>query len=140
MKARVTEAIAEFEKAHPNKVRHIEDGEGGAYVLVEEIDLGEHYAPRTAWIASHITWAYDEGADIYPHFLDGGVRYVGDGATPIAAPSGDAADALPAALSRNFKAPGFDLDAIQISRRSHTPSELPATEKLARVIDFLRTR
>lgn len=143
MKPRVQEAIQELEQAYPGKVRHEEDRDGGAYVLVEEIELGERYAPSQARIAFHITWTYDEGADVYPHFLDAAVRYVGDGPTPNEAPSGDAADALPTALSRGFKAPGFGFEAIQISRRSYTPGatgDLTALEKLARVIDFLRTR
>jgi hypothetical protein len=140
MKPRVEQALAELESAYPGWVRHEPDDDGGAFVLVDKVALGDRYLPQAAWIAFHITWTYDEGAEVYPHFLDATVRYVGEGATPNAAPSGVAADRLPAALSRGFKAPGFDLDAIQVSRRSNTPDEVTALEKLARVVDFLRTR
>jgi hypothetical protein len=142
MKVAVEEALSELEAAHPaTKVQRKEDGDGGAYVLVEEVALGERYAPSTSWVAFHITWTYEEGADVYPFFINDAVRYVGDGETPIAGPEGDPAKALPAAMSHGFVAPGWeDLSAIQVSRRSHAPAQDTAVQKLGRVLEWIRTR
>jgi hypothetical protein len=140
MKDAVAEAIRELEQDF-GSVRRLEDGEGGAYVLVEDVDLGEHYAPRSSWIAGHITWAYEEGADVYPLFIDAAVRYVGTGARPNQDPSGDATLALPTTMTRgNVLAPGFQLPAIQVSRQSNAPAGDTAAQKFGRVLEFIRTR
>jgi hypothetical protein len=138
MKPDVEKAVQELIEGTPGTVRYEDDGDGGAYVLVEGIDISERFAPRLAWIGFHITWPYPD-ADVYPHFIDASVRYVGDGPTPNQHPDGD----LPAAMSRaNFVAPGFDLPAIQVSRRSNRRNAQTDTalDKLLRVVDFLRTR
>ena len=142
MKAAVKDAIAELEAAYPaTTVRREADGDGGAYVLVEAVDLGERYDPKTCWIAFHITWTYEEGADVYPFFLDDGVRYVGEGDTPVDDPRGDPERALPTAMARGFVAPGWkDRAAIQVSRRSNAPAEDTAVEKLERVLAWIRAR
>jgi hypothetical protein len=138
MKPEVEKAVQELLHGAPGRVRHEEDGKGGAFVLVEGIDIGEHFAPNLTWIGFHITWPYPD-ADVYPHFIDASARYVGSGAAPNLHPDG----ALPAAMSRgNFEAPGFGLQAIQISRRSNRRNSETDTalDKLLRVIEFLRTR
>jgi hypothetical protein len=138
VKPGVEQALRELREGAPGTVRHIEDGDGGAFVLVEGIDLGEHYAPSTTWVGFHITWPYPD-ADVYPHFIDASVRYVGDGPTPNQHPDGN----LPVAMARgNFEAPGFKLTAIQVSRRSNRrDSETDtALDKLLRVIEFVGTR
>jgi hypothetical protein len=117
-------------------VRVQEDGSGGAYVIVDDIEIGDRYAPTRAWIGFHVTYAED--ADVYPHFIDPGVRYVGPGPAPNEHPDGN----LPTAMSRGQTMPGFNLAAIQVSRRSNqrngdTDSPLM---KLLRVIEFVRTR
>ncbi|MGD0713132.1 MAG: hypothetical protein ABSB24_02965 [Gaiellaceae bacterium] len=138
MKPDVEKAVQELIDGAPGSVRYGEDGDGGAYVLVEGIDIGEQFAPRVSWVGFHITWPYPE-ADVYPHFIDASVHYVGGSATPNQHPDGD----LPAAMSRgNFEAPGFKLAGIQISRRSQRRNAETDTalDKLLRVIEFLRTR
>src|SRR5208283_1950379 len=55
-----------------------EDGQGGAYVNVCPIDIGEKYLPRFTWVGFHITFQYPR-ADVYPHFIGPDVRRV-DGA------------------------------------------------------------
>jgi hypothetical protein len=118
-------------------VRVEEDGQGGAFVIVDDIEIGDHFAPSCFWIGFHITWA-DEDADIYPHFIPADVRYVGGGAAPNEHPEGD----LPTAMGRGHEMPGFKLPAIQISRRSthRNAATDSALHKLLRVIEFLRTR
>lgn len=136
MKPAVEQALRELREGAPGTVRHLEDGEGGAFVLVEGTDLCERFAPSTTWIAFHITWPYPD-ADVYPHFIDASVCYVGNGPTPNQHPDGN----LPAAMSRgNFQAPGFKHKAIQVSRRSNRRNAETDTalDKLLRVIDFLR--
>lgn len=118
-------------------VRVMEDGSGGVYVIVEEVDIGDHFMPPRSWIGFHTTWAED--ADVYPHFIDPSVRYVGpsDGA-PNAFPDGN----LPTAMSHGATMPGFNLPAIQISRRSNHRNAETDTPlmKLLRIVEFLRTR
>jgi hypothetical protein len=117
-------------------VRVQEDGSGGAYVIVDDIEIGDHYAPTRSWVGFHVTFAED--ADIYPHFIDPGVRYVGPGPAPNEHPDGN----LPTAMSRGQTMPGFELPAIQVSRRSnHRNGETDSPlMKLLRVIEFVRTR
>lgn len=138
MKPGVEKAVEELIDGAPGTVQFKEDGDGGAFVLVETIDIGDQFAPRVTWVGFHITWPYPD-ADVYPHFIDAGVRYVGSCSAPNQHPEGD----LPAAMSRgNFEAPGFKLPAIQVSRRSNRRNAETDTalEKLLRIIEFLRTR
>src|SRR4051794_2058185 len=84
-------------------VRVQADNDGGAFVIVDNIEIGEHFAPSRCWIGFHITWAED--ADVYPHFIDANVRYVGNGAAPNEHPDGN----LPIPMSRGQEMPGFKL-------------------------------
>jgi len=130
----VEEIIAGFSAA---TVTTKDDGEGGAYVLVDPVSIGPHFDPTTSWIGFHITFPYPE-ADIYPHFIDSGVKYVGDKATNEH-PEGN----LPVAMSRGHKLPSFDdRDAIQISRRTKNvnPDVDTALYKLHRIVSFLKAK
>ena len=133
MKEAVRSAITELEAEAPGTgVRFEEDGEGGAYVIVDGVEIGSSFTPSITWIGFHITHSYPEAA-VYPHYVDPALRYDG------AAPDGD----LPAAITRGaYKLGGFDLPAIQVSRSS--PKRAPGTDtalaKLRRVISFLETR
>ena len=134
MKQAVIDALNELVAGLPEaKVTSVEDDDGGAFVLIDSIDIGPRFAPSETWIGFHIVFSYPE-ADVYPHFIDAGVKYIGDGPAPNQHPEGD----LPAALSRGQTLPHFEKTAIQISRRSKNPGT--ALHKLHRVIDFLRTR
>lgn len=124
MKQDVANAIEELKKAFPSSVVTIsEDGQGGAYVFVESVDLGERFDPSTTWMGGHITALYPY-ADIYPLFIDANVRRV-DG--------------------KRFEGPisvGHTFDgrtAIQISRRNNRVQNSPQTAvaKFLKVIDFM---
>jgi hypothetical protein len=134
MKEAVRKAIDEIASSYPGQpIREIEDGEGGAYVIVDDLQLGEKYAPPISWIGLHITFLHPE-PDIYPLFLDANVRYIG---------SGQAANGgYPEAMTQGHKMPGFDLPAIQLSRRSHrwNPVRDTAALKLTRVLDWIRSQ
>ena len=139
MREAVAGAIAELEDEGPGEgVRFEEDGDGGAYVVVDGIEIGNCFSPSTSWIGFHITHSYPEAA-VYPHFIDAGLRYVGEGEAPNEHPDGN----LPRAMTRgDHKMPSFELAAVQVSRSSprRAPGTDTALKKLLRVIDFLRSR
>lgn len=102
------------------------DNDGGAYVIVEPVTLGELYTHAATWIGFRITFQYPY-ADVYPHFVrsdllrkDG--RALGDG------------------ISTGHTFAGRS--AIQISRRSNrlNPATDTATLKLGKVLQWLTTR
>ena len=138
MKEPVEKAIEELRAGFPDTtVKAKADPEGGAYVLLDEVDLGPAFSPRRSWISFQITWAYP-AADVYPHFIDSSVKYVGEGEAPNAFPEGN----LPAAMTRNATAPGFDMPAIQISRasRRRNAETDTALTKLLRILEFMESR
>jgi hypothetical protein len=137
MKTDVERALAELrEGLVGHDVRHIEDGTGGAFVVVSDLFIGDNFSPSVSWVGFHITWPYPD-ADVYPHFIDSGVTYVGQ-AAPNVYPEG----ALPTSLTRGAMMPGFSLPAIQVSRRSNRRQIATDTalHKLLRVVEFLRSR
>lgn len=134
MKSEVGTAIEELERSFPgHALRYVEDGEGGAYVIVEDLNLGDRYAPSTSWVGFHITHPYPD-AEVYPYFLRGDLlpQNPADGT-----PTG-----WPEAMAAGHKMPGFDLNAIQVSRKSNrwNPERDTAASKLARVLEWIRTR
>lgn len=134
MKEGVHKAIQEIGAYFPaHEIQVLEDETGGAYVLVQELDLGECFAPARSWVGFHITDLYPE-ADVYPHFVSGDVRYVGG----AIAPNGG----FPESINPNNTMPGFDLPALMVSRRSNrwNPKRDTAALKLVRVLDWIRSR
>ncbi len=127
MKAEVQRAIEEIRATFAQHGLHErDDGEGGAYVVVEGIDPGPKLEPSPVWIGFRITFQYPY-ADVYPHFVDGGLRRK-DGR-----PLGEAMSPVQAFEGR---------PAIQISRRTNRPDARfeTAARKLLRIIDWLRNR
>jgi len=125
MKHEVEHAIAEVKVAYPESILTIrEDGEGGAYVILEELDPGELYVQRKTWVGFRITFQYPY-ADTYPHFVRGDLTRV-DGR----------------ALGEGTGSTTFEgRTAIQLSRRSNHLD--PRTEtvliKLQKVLAWLAT-
>lgn len=122
----VTEAIDRLKVAYASSaVTVAEDGQGGAFVIVETVDLGERYEPRTTWMGGHITPFYP-AADIYPMFIDAGVTRT-DG-KPFEAPVTQGA---------SFQGRG----ALQVSRinRQVQHGVQTAVIKFAKVVQFLET-
>jgi hypothetical protein len=138
VKDSVVSAIKEISDARIGTgVRTKEDADGGAYVIVDGIAVGHSFSPSTSWIGFHIVWTCPD-ADVYPHFADPGLKYVGSNTTPNQHAEGN----LPAAITRGATMPGFEIPAIQMSRRSnHRNAETDsALQKLLRVVEFLRSR
>ena len=124
MKQNVANAIEELKRAFPSsRVCSREDGSGGAYVIVEDVAIGDRYGPSSTWVGGHITALYPY-ADIYPLFMGDDVRRV-DGVAFEAPVTPDA----------QF----FDRAALQISRRNNHTQNYPQTAvaKFWKVLHFL---
>ncbi|HET7059708.1 MAG TPA: hypothetical protein VFH99_00080 [Candidatus Saccharimonadales bacterium] len=126
MKPDVAEAVEEIKQMFTDA--HVlvrEDGQGGAYVIVETVDPGKQYVQRETWVGFYITFQYPY-SDVYPHFVRGDLKrkdgkQLGEGAT-----------------AGSFEG----RPAIQLSRKSNrlNPATDTALLKLTKVIDWLRTR
>lgn len=124
MKPDVTEAIEELKRAFPSSVVTAnEDGQGGAYVFVETMDIGARFVPSVTWMGGHIT-AFHPYADIYPVFVDAAVRRA----------DGRGFDA-PITHGHNFAG----RPAIQISRINNQIQYCPQTAvaKFVKILDYL---
>jgi hypothetical protein len=126
MKPEVQLAIDDIKGAYPDvPVTVREDGDGGAYVILEKVDPGPPYRDRETWIGFRITFQYPV-ADTYPHYVRGDLVRI-DGTVPAEAMSLTTFEGRP---------------AIQISRRSNrlNPRTDTALIKLQKVLDWLATR
>ena len=124
MKQNVANAIEELKQAFPSSdVCSQEDGEGGAYVIAENVEIGCRYRPSSTWLGGHITALYPY-ADIYPLFMADNVRRV-DGV----------AFEPPVTPGAQF----LERPALQISRRNNHRQHYPQTAvaKFIKVLHFL---
>jgi hypothetical protein len=126
MKVEVSAAIEGLRRQFPGAtVTATEDGQGGAHVFIEPIELGARYIPSTTWFGFQIPAQYPY-SDVYPVFMGGDVRR-SDG-VPLA---------VPVTNGHTFQG----RTAIQISRRSPAAQmgTQTATSKVLKVLEFLRT-
>lgn len=124
MKPEVADAIEELKRAFPfSTVTVNEDGQGGAYVIVEAVDIGARFVPSVTWMGGHITALYPY-ADIYPVFID-------------AAVCRDDGVGFDAPITHGHSFAGRL--AIQISRINHQVQNCPQTAvaKFNKVLDYL---
>ena len=100
-----------------------EDGQGGAYVVMQPVTLGPKYRPAATWVGFQIPAQYPY-ADIYPVFIGADVSRA-DGVAFVA----------PVTRGHNFEG----RPAIQVSRRNTVAQsgqqKVPA--KILKVLDFL---
>lgn len=132
----VEQAIAELRDAHPDSEVAVEDdGNGGAFVTVDPVELGEQYTPSTSWIKFQITFQYP-ASDVYPLFIDPGVRRVG-GPPANGTPLGEGTALTQYAEHGN---PGSAIPVLQLSRRSNrlNPATDTAALKVEKVLTWLR--
>src|SRR5438105_105852 len=124
MTSTVQRAIAEIKASFPSKpVTVREDGEGGAYVTVENVELGAGWTPNGTWIGFRITFQYPN-ADVYPHYVRNDLRRANGQPGPT-----------------NMTAAVFEgRPAFQVSRRSNrlNPAVDTAVLKLHKVIRWLK--
>jgi len=124
VKQEVAKAIDELKRAFPSsEVTSREDGNGGAYVVVEDVGIGERFRPSSTWLGGHIPALYPY-ADIYPLFMGDDVRRV-DGV----------AFEAPVTHGATF----LERPALQISRRNNHTQNFPQTAvaKLLKVLHFM---
>ncbi|OKI58019.1 hypothetical protein [Micromonospora sp. CB01531] len=63
--ATAVDAVREHFAGKPVEVTP--DGAGGAFVIVNDIEVGPSYTPSTTWLGFQISAAYPS-ADVYPHY------------------------------------------------------------------------
>jgi len=126
LKEEVAEAIADIEATFAAATLEVrEDGEGGAFVVVDPVDPGDPYQQRETWIGFRITFQYPF-ADVYPLFV-----------------RGDLARAHGGELGEGMSAATWEgRAAVQVSRRSNNldPATDTAALKLLKVLEWLRSR
>lgn len=128
MNPAVCEAVTELQAAFPgHKVEAIDDGEGGAFVRVYELDYGTNYSPPSGWVTFRITHAYPH-ADIYPHHLPAGISRV------------DGSELGAGVHQQELQMGRFCGPSTMLSRRSPRwdPAVDTAALKLAKVLDWFR--
>jgi hypothetical protein len=102
-----------------------EEPQGGAYVIVHNVFVGDQYEPSKSWAGFLITFQYPR-ADVYPLFFDAALRRK-DGR----------------AFGEGFSQLTWrGRPALQVSRRSNrwNPATDTAAVKLAKVLDWMRSR
>jgi len=122
----VAAAIDEIRRAHRSATLTArDDGQGGAYVIVEPLPLGKPYAQDETWIGFHITHLHPQ-ADIYPHHVRGDLSRL-DGA----------------GLGSGTGSSSFEgRSSIQLSRRSNRRDAAADTAllKMERILAWLRSK
>jgi hypothetical protein len=118
-------AVDEIRQAFEGHMVEVEDeAQGGAYVIVREINVGERFKPATSWIGFLIPFQYPD-ADVYPHFTDRAFTRA-DGS----------------ALGSGLSAGSWRGNpAVQISRRSNgwNPAVDTAAGKLLKVLQWMKS-
>lgn len=127
MTPKVEKAIQEIRVAFPDNPVLIEGNPaGGAYVIVQNVFLGSQYNPSINWIGFEINFQYPY-SDVYPHYIDGSVKRADNSNHGI-----------------GFSGPinWQGRSVLQVSRRSNhwNPDQDTASEKLAKVLDWINTR
>jgi hypothetical protein len=121
----VAHAIEQIRLAFaPSAVTVDDDGSGGAYVIVEVVDLGPKFVPQHSWLGGHLT-AQTPYSDVYPIY-GGGELLRADG-RPFQPPL---------SLGHQFRG----RPALQISRRSNRldPQLQTPALKFSKVLHYLR--
>jgi hypothetical protein len=125
MKTEVSTAIEELQRQFPEAAFTIrEDGQGGAYVIMDPIAVGSRLTPPSSWMGFQITAQYPY-ADIYPVFI--GANVVRANRTPWGPPI------TPGQFEGH--------PALQISRRNGAvqAGTQKATAKVLKILHYLET-
>jgi hypothetical protein len=108
-----------------NPVEVEEEAQGGAYVIVRNLDVGERFKPAAIWLSFLISFQYPD-SDVYPHFTDAGFAR---------------ADGI--ALGAGFSGVTWrEQSVLQVSRRSNrwNPAVDTAAGKLINVLEWMKSR
>ncbi len=126
LKTSVAEAIEGIRESFlPSMVTVIEDGQGGAHVIVENVALKGPYNQGDTWLGGHIA-PFFPNADVYPLFVRGDLARRDGGALVAPVTAGHAYQSRP---------------AVQVSRRSNgrDPSRETAAMKYMKVVTYLES-
>ena len=130
MNPSVTQAIAEIQATFAGHQVDVEpDPDGGAFVSVRDLHLGDQYMPSVSWVGFHITFQYPH-ADVYPHYCVAGLKKNG-------------ADVGVPFHKAEWKPPsGAAVSATSISRKSNhwNAAADTAAIKLLKVLDWVRSQ
>ncbi|MFZ1976284.1 MAG: hypothetical protein WAU89_25810 [Candidatus Acidiferrales bacterium] len=124
MKVEVSTAIEELRRQFAAAtVTVLEDGQGGARVVMDPVTIGPRYRPSDTWIGFQIPAQYPY-ADIYPVFIGGNVVRA-DGKPFV----------VPVTPGHNFEG----RPALQVSRRNSAAQSglQKAPAKILKILDFL---
>lgn len=119
----VVAALGELRSAFPDaRVDPVEDGQGGALLVVDPVPLGSPYVQADTWVGFHVTHLHPL-ADIYPHHVRRDLARI-DGQPLGSATSESSFQSRP---------------SIQLSRRSNQrdAETFTALVKLERVLAWL---
>lgn len=126
VKPKVAEAVALLKRRYGVAHVHADpDGQGGAFVTVDEVPLGPPFQQSNTWVGFQLTAVFPY-ADVYPHFTRPDLARL-DGT----------------ALGEGTSLGTFrDQPALQLSRRSKNvePSPEMAIRKMLRVLAWLQRR
>lgn len=131
MTTEVEAAIQEIRWAFPEHQLEVQpEPQGGAYVVVNHLQIGDQYAPSTSWVGFLITFQYPY-ADCYPHYVDGRVERA-DGQALGQGFSGP----------MTWQTPLQSRSAVQVSRRSNRLNAATDTAllKLLKVLEWMKSR
>jgi hypothetical protein len=92
-----------------------EDGEGGAYVIVEDVSLTAGYSVDRTWVGFRITFTYPN-ADVYPHYVRGDLVRLDGRPMPFGATSFEGRPALQVSRKSNRWDPRTDTAAIKLQK------------------------
>jgi hypothetical protein len=126
MTPEVQTAVEELRAAFAgHRIDVVPEEQGGAYIIVHDLQLGDAYTPATSFVGFLITFQYPR-ADVYPHFIDAAVRRADGGG-------------IGAGFSGPTTWPGWRGPVIQVSRRSNRldPGLDTAATKLAKVLAWM---
>jgi hypothetical protein len=141
MTPEVATAIEELREHFQGKPFQVEeDTRGGAFVVIDQVELQGPYTQVDTWVGFHITHTCPY-ADVYPHFLRGDLTRL-DGAGLGEAMGGSYQFPPQDALPRNAKL--TSRPAVQVSRRSNhrEPNSTLETTliKLLKVLKWISSR
>ena len=125
MKNEISEAIDELKCVLGEKNVEVNpDNIGGAYVTINNIDIGDKFAPSIIWCGFYINHMYPM-SDIYPHFINPEIKLS----------NGEDLKG-PFQIINNWN----NRISMQVSRRSNrwNPAQDTAQMKLEKVLDFIK--
>ena len=128
MTPEVQQAVKELKGAFSEEsVEATPDGQGGAYVVVNDVPVGERLSPSVVWFGFYLTFQYPNG-DIYPHFVSASLEQASGAAIAREGVSG------PLVWRSRL--------ALQLSRKSNrwNPATDTALMKLLKVIEWVKLK